>query len=89
MGIDTSQVDGFFYTEMAPVIHTYQGTMELQINPIGDYLASASRVYTTSEVIARQHLPNTYSTYTILNEIIFSNPPDADNGQSSHLLPYP
>ena len=70
MGIDASQMDDFFYSEMAPVIHTYQGTMELQKNPIGDYLASASRVYTTSEVcteIARQHLPNTYSTYTLLN----------------------
>ena len=50
MGIDTSQVDDFFYSEMAPVIHTCQSTMELQKNPIGDYLASASRVYTTSEV---------------------------------------
>lgn len=66
MGIDTSQVDEFFYTEMAPVIHTYQGTMELQKNPIGDYLTSASRMYMTSEVIARQNLHKTCSTYIAL-----------------------
>ena len=41
--MDTSEIEEF-YKEMVPVIHTYQGPMELQKNPIWDYLVSAFRV---------------------------------------------